>query len=55
MGSIFNLSNPEFLVEGTAMRDLAVPDQLTKPQGLEAVQALVDIYASWVPKEIFDN
>lgn len=50
------LSNPEFLAEGTAMRDLAVPDRvliggdLTKPQGLEAVQALVDIYASWVPK-----
>ena len=51
------LSNPEFLAEGTAMRDLAVPDRvliggdLTKPKGQEAIQALVDIYGSWVPKE----
>ena len=51
------LSNPEFLAEGTAMRDLAVPDRVliggdsTKPKGQEAIQALVDIYGSWVPKE----
>ena len=51
------LSNPEFLAEGTAMRDLAVPDRVliggdsTKPKGQEAIQALTDIYASWVPKE----
>lgn len=51
------LSNPEFLAEGTAMRDLAVPDRVliggdsTKPKGQEAIQALIDIYASWVPKE----
>ena len=51
------LSNPEFLAEGTAMRDLAVPDRVliggdsTKPKGQEAIQALVDIYSSWVPKE----
>ena len=51
------LSNPEFLAEGTAMRDLAVPDRVliggdsTKPKGLEAIQALIDVYASWVPKE----
>jgi UDPglucose 6-dehydrogenase len=51
------LSNPEFLAEGTAMRDLAVPDRIliggdsTKPKGQEAMQALVDIYASWVPNE----
>lgn len=51
------LSNPEFLAEGTAMRDLAVPDRVliggdsTTPKGQEAIQALVDVYGSWVPKE----
>ena len=51
------LSNPEFLAEGTAMRDLAVPDRVliggdsTTPKGQAAIQALVSIYASWVPKE----
>ena len=51
------LSNPEFLSEGTAMRDLAVPDRVliggdsTTDKGQEAIQALVDVYASWVPKE----
>jgi UDPglucose 6-dehydrogenase len=51
------LSNPEFLAEGTAMRDLAVPDRVliggdsNTPKGQEATQALVDIYASWVPAE----
>tara|TARA_B110000046_G_scaffold91586_1_gene99550 strand:+ start:1541 stop:2932 length:1392 start_codon:yes stop_codon:yes gene_type:complete len=50
------LSNPEFLAEGTAMRDLALPDRVliggnqTK-EGKDAINALVDIYASWVPKE----
>ena len=51
------LSNPEFLAEGTAMRDLTVPDRvliggdLNTPKGQEAIQALVDIYANWVPAE----
>ena len=51
------LSNPEFLAEGTAMRDLAVPDRVliggdsTTPKGQEAIQALASIYASWVPNE----
>ena len=51
------LSNPEFLAEGTAMRDLAVPDRiliggnLNSEKGQEAVQALVDIYSSWVPQK----
>ena len=51
------LSNPEFLAEGTAMRDLAVPDRVliggdsTTKKGQEAIQALVDIYSSWVPEE----
>ena len=49
------LSNPEFLAEGTAMRDLAVPDRVliggdsSTDKGKKAIQALVDIYASWVP------
>ena len=50
------LSNPEFLAEGTAIEDLFNSDrvligsQQTK-SGLIACQALVDIYANWIPKE----
>ena len=50
------LSNPEFLAEGTAMRDLAVPDRvliggdIASEVGKTAIQALVDVYASWVPE-----
>jgi UDPglucose 6-dehydrogenase len=50
------LSNPEFLAEGTAMKDLNMPDRVliggnhTK-EGRDAINALVDVYASWVPKE----
>ena len=50
------LSNPEFLAEGTAMKDLAMPDRVliggnqTK-EGKDAIQALVNVYASWVPKK----
>jgi len=50
------LSNPEFLAEGTAVDDLLAPDRVliggdSSPEGQEAVQALVDIYANWIPKE----
>ncbi len=50
------LSNPEFLAEGTAMRDLEVPDRVLigggqNESGLNAIQKLVNIYSSWVPKE----
>ncbi len=50
------LSNPEFLAEGTAMRDLEVPDRVLigggqDEFGKKAIESLVDIYASWVPKE----
>jgi UDPglucose 6-dehydrogenase len=50
------LSNPEFLAEGTAMADLASPDRILiggeqTEAGKEAIRALVDIYASWVPRE----
>lgn len=49
------LSNPEFLAEGTAMKDLETPDRVliggeTTPEGQKAVQTLVDIYARWVPR-----
>jgi UDPglucose 6-dehydrogenase len=48
------LSNPEFLAEGTAVRDLEHPDRILigsreTDNGLKARQTLVDIYASWVP------
>ncbi len=50
------LSNPEFLAEGTAVEDLFQPDRVliggeTTPEGEKAIQALVDVYANWVPKE----
>lgn len=50
------LSNPEFLAEGTAISDLTLPDRVLiggnqTEGGKLAIQALVDVYASWVPKE----
>lgn len=50
------LSNPEFLAEGTAIADLENPDRVLiggeeTPEGKEAIQKLVDVYASWVPRE----
>ncbi|RMF40129.1 MAG: UDP-glucose 6-dehydrogenase [Planctomycetota bacterium] len=46
------LSNPEFLAEGTAIRDLLNPDRvLIGGESATAVQALVDVYARWVPRE----
>src|SRR5690606_36293964 len=46
------LSNPEFLAEGTAIADLQEPDRvLIGGENPEAVQALVDVYATWVPRE----
>lgn len=50
------LSNPEFLAEGTAIRDLESPDRVLigsheTPRGQAASKELVDIYASWVPRE----
>ena len=50
------LSNPEFLAEGTAIADLENPDRVLvgsdeTPTGLAAREALVDLYAHWVPRE----
>lgn len=50
------VSNPEFLAEGTAIRDLEMPDRVLiggrdTPSGQKAVQAIVEIYAQWVPRE----
>ena len=48
------LSNPEFLAEGTAVQDLLNPDRVliggnNSPEGQEAINSLVEIYANWVP------
>ncbi len=50
------LSNPEFLAEGTAVEDLNAPDRVliggdTTPAGQDAINALVEVYANWVPKK----
>jgi UDPglucose 6-dehydrogenase len=50
------LSNPEFLAEGTAVADLQNPDRVliggdTTPEGQEAVEALVEVYNTWIPRE----
>lgn len=50
------LSNPEFLAEGTAIADLENPDRVLvggdpSPEGQVAIQKLVDVYATWVPRE----
>ena len=50
------LSNPEFLAEGTAMRDLEIPDRVliggdNTIEGKKAIDCLVEIYSSWVPKK----
>jgi UDPglucose 6-dehydrogenase len=50
------LSNPEFLAEGTAIADLLAPDRVLiggerTTGGENAIKALVDVYAHWVPRE----
>ena len=50
------VSNPEFLAEGTAISDMEDPDRVLiggreTSSGQRAIQAIVDIYAHWVPRE----
>ena len=52
------LSNPEFLAEGTAIKDLEKPDRvLIGGDNLDAMNALHDIYSRWVTREkiLFTN
>ncbi len=50
------LSNPEFLAEGTAIKDLENPDRVLigsreTEDGLKARETLVEIYANWIPRQ----
>ncbi len=50
------LSNPEFMAEGTGIRDMENPDRILigcmdTPSGKAACQELVKIYEAWVPRE----
>ena len=50
------LSNPEFLAEGTAIKDLEYPDRILigsreTPSGIRARDELIEIYSNWVPKD----
>jgi UDPglucose 6-dehydrogenase len=50
------LSNPEFLAEGTAVKDLTNPDRVLiggerTPDGDQAVETLAGVYARWIPRD----
>jgi len=50
------LSNPEFLAEGTAVKDLLSPDRVLiggeeTSEGQMAVDALASVYKQWVPED----
>jgi UDPglucose 6-dehydrogenase len=50
------VSNPEFLAEGTAIKDLEEPDRVLvgsrdTEEGIRARKQIVEIYANWVPRE----
>lgn len=50
------LSNPEFLAEGTAIKDLLNPDRVLiggdeTPGGQKAIAKLSSLYEHWVPKD----
>ena len=50
------VSNPEFLSEGTAIKDLLEPERIlvgshrTK-EGIKAAQEIIDIYTHWIPRK----
>jgi UDPglucose 6-dehydrogenase len=50
------LSNPEFMAEGTAIKDLENPDRVLigsreTESGLKAREELVEIFTHWIPRE----
>ena len=50
------LSNPEFLAEGTAIKDLFKSDRVLiggdeSESGKKAIKLLIDIYSNWIKKE----
>ena len=50
------LSNPEFLAEGTAIRDLEDPSRVLiggdqDEDGQRAMRLLAEVYAQWIPRE----
>jgi UDPglucose 6-dehydrogenase len=50
------LSNPEFLAEGTAVKDLLAPDRVLiggerTPEGEKAIETLASVYARWIPRD----
>ena len=46
------LSNPEFLSEGNAVKDLESPDRvLIGGEDEKAIEALQDLYMNWIPKK----
>ena len=54
----YNVCYTKLLREGTAIEDLFTPDRVliggetATSEGQKAVNALVDVYANWVPKDI---
>lgn len=50
------LSKPEFLAEGMGIPDLLYPDRVLiggdlRSEGLDAIEALTEVYTNWVPRE----
>jgi UDPglucose 6-dehydrogenase len=50
------VSNPEFLAEGTAIKDLEKPDRVLigakeTESGIKARNEIVEIYANWIPRD----